>query len=89
MFVIETDAALNTTAATHMVLRNGAKASNIYWVVGAAATLGAASLFDGTIVSSAAVTVGAGSTIYGRALSITAAVTLDADVIYSDPSAVQ
>jgi len=79
-FVMRSDAALNTTAATRMVLLNGAKASNIYWVLGGAATLGASSWFSGTILSAAAITVGAGSHVDGRALSVTAAVTLDANV---------
>lgn len=81
IFVIQTDGALNTTAATSMVLLNGAKASNIYWVSAGAATLGAASHFDGNIISNAAVTIGAGTTVTGRALSVTAAVTLDANTI--------
>lgn len=81
VFVIQTDAALDTTAATTMLLVNGAKAENIYWVTAGAVTLGASSQFVGTILSNAAVTVGAGSTIEGRAVSVTAAVTLDANTI--------
>ena len=78
IFVIQSDAALNTTASTTMVLKNGAKSSNIFWVTTGAATLGASSTFDGTIISNAAVTIGASSTLNGRALSVTAAVTLGA-----------
>ncbi|MBC7596004.1 MAG: DUF3494 domain-containing protein [Kineosporiaceae bacterium] len=81
VFVIQTDAALNTTASTSTRLLNGAKASNIYWVSAGAVTLGASSIFDGTIVSDAAVTIGAQSTILGKALSVTAATTLDSDTI--------
>lgn len=84
-FIIQTNAAINTTAGTQMVLLNGAQSSNIFWVSDAATTLGAGSLLDGTIVSKAAITVGAGSVINGRALSLTAAITLDADSINSIP----
>ena len=81
VFIIQSDAAINTTAGTKMFLTGGAKASNIYWVSAAATTLGAASVFAGTIVSNAAITVGASSTVYGHLFSVTAAVTLDADTI--------
>ena len=59
IFVMQSDAALNTTASSTMNLLNGAKASNIFWVVKGAATLGASSYFSGTILSAAAITVGA------------------------------
>lgn len=86
-FILQSDAALNTTAGTTMNLINGAQASHIFWVTRGAATLGASSRFFGTILSYAAVTVGATSTVCGRALSVTAAVTLDADVFSCAPSA--
>jgi hypothetical protein len=78
-FIIQGDAALNTTASTSMILAGGAQASHIFWVV-STATLGASSSFVGTILSHGAVTVGASSHFAGRAISVTAAVTLDADV---------
>jgi hypothetical protein len=78
-FIIQSDAALNTTASTSMVLAGGAQASHIFWVVEGAATLGASSSFVGTVLSDAAVTVGASSHFAGSAISVKAAVTLDAD----------
>jgi hypothetical protein len=80
VFVIQTDAALNTTAGVTIKLINGASAENIYWVATGAATLGAGTNFSGTIISGmGAVTIGAGSTFTGRAISLTAAATLDSD----------
>jgi outer membrane protein OmpA-like peptidoglycan-associated protein len=78
-FIIQGDAALNTTASTSMVLTDGAQASHIFWVLEGAATLGASSSFVGTILSHGAITVGASTHVAGRAISLTAAVTLDAD----------
>ena len=78
VFIMQSDAALNTTAGTTMNLINGATASNIFWVLNGAATLGASSTLYGTILSNAAITVGAASNVIGRALSVAAAVTLDA-----------
>lgn len=79
-FIIQGDAALGTTAGITMNLVGGAQASHIFWVIKGAATVGASSDFDGTVMSEAAITVGASVHFYGRALSLTAAVTLDADV---------
>lgn len=86
IFVIQTDAAMNTTASTHMHLAGGAKASNIFWVVSAASTLGASSSFLGSILSYAAITVGAETIVTGRTLSLYAAVTLDANTINAPTS---
>jgi hypothetical protein len=79
VFIIRTDAALNTTAGTNIELVNGAKSENIFWTVAAASTLGASSSFEGTILSVADITVGATSHFDGRAISLGDAVTLDAD----------
>jgi hypothetical protein len=81
IFIIRTAAALNTTATVHVNLTRGARACNVYWVVGAATTLGANTTFKGNIISRQAITLGAGSTVDGRAFSVTADVTLDANTI--------
>lgn len=75
VFIIQTPAAVNTTAASNMILANGAKSSNIFWQVGGAVTLGAASHFVGTILGNAAITLGAGSSVDGRALTAGGAIT--------------
>jgi len=80
VFVFQVDAALNTAAASHVVLINGAKASNVYWQALGAAGLGADSTFSGTILSKGAITLGANSELIGRALS-TAAVTLSGNAV--------
>lgn len=87
IFVIQSDAAMNTTAGSSMILTRGAKAANIYWVTTGAATLGGTSAFAGNILAYAAVTAGAGTAINGRAFSVTAAATLPATTITHDPGA--
>ena len=69
VFIIQVDAALNTAAASRVLLINGAQASNVFWQVQGAVTTGALSSFTGTILANAAVTLGAGSTVSGRVLS--------------------
>ena len=57
---------------------------SITWAVGSAATLGTTTTFLGTIISDAATGLNTGATIgCGRAISLTAAVTLDTNIIDS------
>ena len=79
-FIFITPAALTSAAASSIVLENCAKAKNIYWQLGAAATLGASSIFAGNILAQAAITTGAGVQIKGR-LFAKAAITLDSTTI--------
>lgn len=84
VFVFQTDAAMTTQPNSIVVLANGAQAKNVWWVAGAAATLGLSSTFSGSVISTAAVSAGIGSTIgsptaiAGRLFSRGAAVTVGA-----------
>jgi hypothetical protein len=85
IFVFQVGAALNTTAASAMILTNGAQASHIFWQVLGAVTTGAASSFVGTILGNAAITAGDGTSIDGRALTMGGAVTLSNAVLLPVP----
>jgi hypothetical protein len=80
VFIIQVDAAMNTAAASHVVLVNGAKASNVFWQVNGAAGTGANSTLAGVILASGGVTLGAGSSLAGQAMS-TGTVTLAGNAI--------
>ena len=69
IFIIQVDAALNTAASSHVVLADGALASNVFWQVTGAAGLGANSTFAGTILAAGGITVGDSTQLLGRALS--------------------
>jgi len=69
--------------ARSIILVNGAKAKNVYWQVGSAATINGAGggTMAGTIISYACVTFSTAgvvelTTLNGRALSLNASVTL-------------
>ena len=82
IFLFQVDAALNTGANTSsVVLVRGAQASNVYWQVSGAVTLGAMSSFKGTVLGQAAITVGAGTVVEGRVLSLSGTVTLASNTI--------
>jgi hypothetical protein len=79
------------SASESVVLKNGAKASNVFWQVGSAATInyGGGGTMVGTIISSATTTISSPgqstsptvTTLNGRALALNAAVTLVNTVI--------
>ncbi len=76
-FTFQASATLGTGAATKFNLINGAKAENVLWEVGTAATIGAGTAgaddkFVGTILAGTAITVGANVALYGRILAGTA-----------------
>lgn len=71
-----------TDPGTSIVLAGDAKASNIFWVVGSSATFGTNSIFKGNVLAEVSITLGTGVNLEGRALTNTAAVTLDTNTIY-------
>ncbi len=63
--------------ASRVILTGGAQARNIFWQVGSSATLGAYSVFAGTVMASSSITMMIGSTTDGRALAQNGAVTFN------------
>jgi hypothetical protein len=80
VFVFVAPTAFNTSAAITVFLKNGAQASNIYWLVGAGLTMGASTNISGNFLVTAGTTIGASSTLHGRVLSLDA-ITLGASVV--------
>jgi hypothetical protein len=68
-YVFQAGSTLVTAADTYFILKNGAKAENILWVLGSAATLGARSVVEGSIMAKASITFGAQSELRGCALA--------------------
>ncbi|TFD72638.1 ice-binding family protein [Cryobacterium gelidum] len=85
VFIFQIDAAFDTAAASRIVLANGAQASNVFWQVVGAVTLGAASSFSGNILGFGAITIGAGTTFVGRALTSNGAITMARNIFMTEP----
>lgn len=81
VFIIMSNTTLTAQPDSKVVLTNGARADNVYWIVGTSATLGANSIWYGNILAVQSITLDSGATLYGRALSQSGAVTLDTNVI--------
>ena len=81
IFIIRTATTLTTGAGSKVILTGGAKAANVFWLVGTSATLGTNSILEGTILADQSVTLNTGARVDGRALARTGAVTLDTNAI--------
>jgi len=81
VWIFQIGSTFTTDPATSIVLAGGAKAENIFWIVGTSATLGTTSVFYGNILADQAITLETGAVLNGRALTRIAAVTLDASTI--------
>ncbi len=81
VFVFQIDQAFMMAASGHVQVINDASACNVFWQVGASATIGAASTFAGTILALTSITVSAGVLLDGRALAENGAVTVDTSVV--------
>ena len=86
VFIFQIAATLTATPGRTVILRGGARAANVFWQVGASATLGKSVDFKGTILARESITMLPGATLNGRALARTGAVTLAGNaVIMPDP----
>jgi hypothetical protein len=87
VFVIQVNGALSLGAGAQVRLAGGAQASNVFWQVTGAFSVGAPSggtpaQFEGTVMASTTATIGAGALVNGRVFAETA-VTTDSDEFFS------
>jgi len=62
-------ASVPCTTGGNVMLINGARAANVFWQVGTAATIGQYTAFNGTILAHDDISIGTGAQIHGRLLS--------------------
>jgi hypothetical protein len=72
-------------AGGNILLTNGAKAENIYWQIGASATIGDNTSFKGNILALTSITLNTGATVEGRVLARNGAVVLTSTNIITKP----
>ncbi len=78
---------LTSAAASSINLINGARADNVYWRIGTSSTLGAGTVFSGSLLADQSITLNAGASVSGRLFAINGTTTLDNNAI-TDPSAI-
>lgn len=75
IFIFQFGAALAIGVDSEVKLINGAHASNVFWIVEGAVSIGASSKVKGTFISNAALELGANCTLDGRVLILAGAIT--------------
>ena len=76
VFIIKFEGAFTAGAGSNIILANGTRACNVYWIAEGAITIGALSTAKGTLIAHpGAITVAAGSTLEGRMLTTEGAIT--------------
>ncbi len=84
VFVIKIKGALSTSTFSRVILMNGAKANNVFWLVDGAATINDYSVFHGTIiVNHGALNLATGDSIYGRAFTTSGAISVSSSTVIS------
>jgi hypothetical protein len=81
IFIFKTTTGLGTAAGSQINLIKSAQSCNVFWQVGGSATIGAGSVFRGSVLALTDVASGSGATVDGRLLARNGAVTLDTDSI--------
>jgi hypothetical protein len=81
VWIFQIASSFNMTSDRKVFLSNGAKAANIYWQVGSAATFGTTTVMKGTVMAGTQVTLATAANLEGRALALTENVTLQQNVI--------
>lgn len=81
VWIFQSGSTLITASGSNILLIGSARASNVFWQVGSAATLGTNSHFEGSILASDSISLNTGASLNGRALAMTGAVTFDYNTI--------
>jgi Ice-binding-like/Secretion system C-terminal sorting domain len=81
VWIFQIASGFNMTDGRQVILSGGAKASNIFWQVGSAATFGSTCVMKGTIMAHTSVTFVTGGSLEGRALAQTGNVTLQQNTV--------
>ncbi|HSP63587.1 MAG TPA: ice-binding family protein [Pyrinomonadaceae bacterium] len=81
IFIFKIGTTLTTGSSSRVLMSSGGRGPNVYWQVGASATIGISTIFRGNIIANTAITMNTGATTTGRLHALTAAVTLDSNVV--------
>jgi len=77
VWVFQIASTLTTGTSAAVVMRSGGRASDVFWQVGSAATLGTGTAFAGNILAYSSITMNPGARLSGRALARAAVTMMD------------
>jgi hypothetical protein len=76
VFLFQIASKFTMTTGRSVILTNGARASNVFWVAGSSATFGTGCSFYGNVLVHQSISMATGTVMVGRALARVGAVTL-------------
>lgn len=80
-WVFQSGSALLINLGSSIVLTNGAKASNVFWQSGSAATIAIGAAFQGNILAYAGIAVKTGASVKGSLIALTQSITLQTNAV--------
>jgi hypothetical protein len=80
-WVFQSGSALLINLGSSIVLTNGAKASNVFWQTGSAATIAVGAAFQGNILAYAGIAVKTGANVSGSLIALTESITLQSNAV--------
>ncbi len=66
VFIFKMGSTLTTAPGSQVILAGGAKASNIFWLVGSSATIDTTTIFKGNVLAAVSITLNTGVAVEGR-----------------------
>jgi len=88
VFIIKFLGAMTVGASSTVILTNGVRAANVFWIAEGAISVGASSIIKGNLLShGAAITIGASCNIEGRMLTTSGVITIGAAGVAIRPTA--
>ncbi|KAI0862293.1 hypothetical protein F4860DRAFT_513005 [Xylaria cubensis] len=80
-WVFQSGSALLINLGSSIILTNGAKASNVFWQTGSAATIAVKAAFQGNVLAYAGIAVKTGASVNGSLIAMTESITLQTNAI--------
>ncbi|RKR81629.1 LruC domain-containing protein [Mucilaginibacter gracilis] len=81
VFIFQIGSTLTTASYAKVVMKSGGKGKNVFWQIGSSATIGTYTNFTGNILALASITMTTGATTTGKLFALTAAVTMDSNIV--------
>ncbi|KAI0185292.1 hypothetical protein EV127DRAFT_485373 [Xylaria flabelliformis] len=80
-WVFQSGSALLINLGSSIILTNGAKASNVFWQTGSAATIAVKAAFQGNVLAYSGIAVKTGASVNGSLIAMTESITLQTNAI--------
>lgn len=89
IFIFQIGTTLTTASSSQILMSSGGRGNNVYWQVGASATIGTSTIFRGHIIANTSVTLTTSASTTGRVFALDGAATIDSTAVNAVPTTIQ